>query len=166
MGPEIIAAFIGALAFAIGITGIIVPVLPGSITIIIGTLIWAIIVGGWGAWIPFVIIAILCGAGMTSSYVLAGRQLKQQETPSWAILVAVLGGIVGFFLFPGPGVIIGFILALFLTEYSRRKDVHDALRHTGSALKALGIGILIEVSLATVAALVFIVAAAYAIFAC
>lgn len=164
MGPEIIAAFIGALAFAIGITGIIVPILPGSITIIIGTLIWAIIVGGWNAWIPFVIITILCSAGMASSYILAGRQLKKQETPAWAILLAVLGGIVGFFLIPGPGVIIGFILALFLTEYSRRKDAQDALRHTGSALKALGIGILIEVSLAAAAAVVFIIAAAYAIF--
>lgn len=164
MTAEVIATIVAALAFAVGITGIIVPVLPGSILIIIGTLIWAIVVGGWGAWIPFVIITIFSIIGMICSYVMTGRTLKQKEVPGWAILAAVAGGVVGFFVIPGPGLLIGFVLALFLVEYSRRQDASLAWSSTWTAIKALGIGILLETGLAIASATVFAIAAAFALF--
>lgn len=161
MTADIIATIVAALAFAVGITGIIVPVLPGSITIIIGTLIWAIVVGGWGAWIPFAIILLLCSAGMVCSYVLTGKRLKDREIPGWAIAVAVLAGVVGMFLIPGPGLLIGFVAALFLVEWQRRQDPAVAWSSTWTAIKALGIGILLELSLALAAAFVFVIAVAF-----
>lgn len=165
MTADIIATIVAAVAFAIGITGIVVPVLPGSILIIIGTLIWAVVVGGWGAWIPFVIITLLSIAGMTCSYVLTGRTLKKKEVPGWAIIVAVIGGVAGFFLLPGPGLLIGFILSLYLVEYSRRRNAREAWSSTWTAIKALGIGILLELVLAILSATVFAFAAAFALFA-
>ncbi|MDO5645617.1 MAG: DUF456 domain-containing protein [Dermabacter sp.] len=164
MTAEVIVTIIAALAFAVGITGIVVPILPGSILIILGTLAWAIVVGGWGAWIPFALILVFSLLGITCSYVLTGRRLKQNEVPGWAIFVAVLGGVLGIFLLPGPGLILGFIAALFLVEYSRRKDPREAWASTWVALKALGIGILLELLLAMASATVFIVAAAFALF--
>ena len=48
---QIIVTVLAGLAYAVGLTGIIVPVLPGTITIVIATLVWAILIGGWPAWL-------------------------------------------------------------------------------------------------------------------
>jgi len=95
---------------------------------------------------------------MASSYGLTGRKLKQSEVPTWAIFVAIGCAILGLFLIPGPGLLIGFILGFFLVELSRKREFHDALNSTLSTLKTLGIGILVELLLAMASGTVFIVA--------
>ena len=79
---QVVVTVVVALAYIVGLTGIIVPVLPGTILIVIATLVWAIIIGGWPAWVAFVIILLLGAAGMTCSYVLTGRRLKANEVPT------------------------------------------------------------------------------------
>ena len=46
---QIIVTVLAGLAYVVGLTGIIVPVLPGTITLVLATLVWAIVVGGWPA---------------------------------------------------------------------------------------------------------------------
>ena len=133
MPVDIIVTIIAALAFAVGITGIVLPVLPGSFLILTGMLVWAIGIGGWTGWVAFALVAMFSIAGMASSYVLTGRKLKQSEVPTWAIFVAIGCAILGLFLIPG-------------------------LNSTLSTLKTLGIGILVELLLAMASGTVFIVA--------
>ena len=42
-----------ALAIAVGLAGILVPILPGSVLILGGVLVWALDVGGATAWAVF-----------------------------------------------------------------------------------------------------------------
>ena len=64
MSAPVIAAIVAVVLAIIGIVGIIVPVLPGSITIVIGFLVWAIFAGSWPVWVAFAIGAVLLITGM------------------------------------------------------------------------------------------------------
>ncbi|MGY5765441.1 DUF456 domain-containing protein [Brachybacterium sp. DNPG3] len=155
---QIIITVLAGLAYVVGLTGIIVPVLPGTITIVIATLVWAIVVGGWPAWIAFAVVLVLGAIGMTSSYVLTGRKLKQAEVPMWPVLVGLAAGIVGIFVIPFVGLPIGFLVGLYVSEALRLKDWKKGLDNAVVAIKALGIGIAIEFSLAMLSTIAFAIA--------
>ncbi|GAA1314161.1 DUF456 domain-containing protein [Brachybacterium tyrofermentans] len=152
---QIIVTVLAGLAYIVGLTGIVVPVLPGTITIAIATLIWAIVIGGWPAWIVFAIVLVLSAIGMTTSYVLTGRKLHAAEVPMWPIYVGLAAGIVGFFVIPLLGLPIGFVLGLCISEAVRQKDLSKGIGSAWIAVKALGVGIMIEFSLAMLSTIVF-----------
>ncbi|MGO2360215.1 MAG: DUF456 domain-containing protein [Brachybacterium tyrofermentans] len=154
---QIIVTVLAGLAYIVGLTGIVVPVLPGTITIAIATLVWAIVIGGWPAWIVFAIVLVLSAIGMTTSYVLTGRKLHAAEVPMWPIYVGIAAGIVGFFVIPLLGLPIGFVLGLCISEAVRQKDLSKGLGSAWIAVKALGVGIMIEFSLAMLSTIVFAV---------
>lgn len=155
---QIIVTVLAGLAYIVGLTGIVVPVLPGTITIVIATLVWAIVVGGWPAWVAFGVVLVLGAAGMTTSYVLTGRRLHAAEVPMWPIYVAIASAIVGIFVIPFLGLPIGFLVGLYVAESLRLKDWRKGLDNAWIALKALGLGILIEFTLAMASTLVFAIA--------
>lgn len=152
---QIIVTVLAGLAYIVGLTGIVVPVLPGTITIAIATLVWAIVIGGWPAWIVFAIVLVLSAIGMTTSYVLTGRKLHAAEVPMWPIYVGIAAGIVGFFVIPLLGLPIGFVLGLCISEAVRQKDLSKGIGSAWIAVKALGVGIMIEFSLAMLSTIVF-----------
>ena len=119
------------MLIAVGIVGIVVPVLPGTITIGISLLVWAIALQNTVGWVVFAIGMVFVAAGMLASLVLTGRRLKQRQVPNWSIMVAVLTGVVGMFVIPVVGLFIGFAAGLLLSEYTRR-------RHFGQAVGPVG----------------------------
>ena len=145
---QIIVTVLAGLAYAVGLTGIIVPVLPGTITIVIATLVWAILIGGWPAWVAFGIVLLLGAAG----------RLHAAEVPMWPVYVAIAAAVVGFFVIPFLGLPIGFLAGLYVAESLRLKDWRKGLDNTWIALKALGTGILIEFSLAVLSTFTFAIA--------
>jgi uncharacterized protein len=152
---QIIVTVLVGLAYIVGLVGIIVPVLPGTITLVVATLIWAIVIGGWPAWVAFGIVLVLGAIGMTASYVLTGRKLQRADVPMWPIYVGIASGIVGIFVIPLLGLPIGFVLGLCISEAVRQKDLSKGLGSAWIAVKALGVGIMIEFSLAMLATIVF-----------
>lgn len=159
LAVQITVTILAALAYAVGLTGIVVPVLPGTITIVIATLIWAIIIGGPTAWVCFAIVAILGTAGMCANYFITGRSLKRHEVPLWPIVIGIIAGIVGLFVIPFLGLPIGFIIGLYLAEVIRLKDWRKGLTSAWVAIKALGIGLGIELLLAMGSTITFAIAA-------
>ncbi|MDN6302416.1 MAG: DUF456 domain-containing protein [Brachybacterium sp.] len=155
---QIIVTVVVGIAYVVGLTGIVVPVLPGTITIVIAALVWAIVIGGWTGWVTFAIALVLGAIGMTTSYVLTGRRLHAAEVPMWPIYVAIAAGIVGIFVIPFLGLPIGFLLGLYISEAVRQKDWKRGLTSAWIAMKALGLGILIEFSLAMLSTITFAIA--------
>src|SRR5699024_5361517 len=145
---QIIVTVLAGIAYIVGLTGIVVPVLPGTITIVLAALVWAIVIGGWAGWAAFGIALVRGAIGMTTSYVLTGRRLHAAAVPMWPICAAVGSGIVGIFVIPFLGLPLGFLLGLYICEAVRQKDWRKGLTSACIAMKALGLGILIEFSLA------------------
>lgn len=156
---EVIATILAGVLFLVGLTGIVVPVIPGSITLLLTMLVWAILTGGTTAWVAFALVALFSIAGMTCSYVLTGRRLKQHEVPTWPILVGILCGIIGIFVIPLLGLFIGFVVGLYGAEWVRRKDPRLAWDSSWVAIKALGTGIVLELAFGFASTLTFAIAA-------
>jgi uncharacterized protein YqgC (DUF456 family) len=134
-----------ALAIAVGLVGILVPVLPGSALVLAAVLVWAWQVGGATAWVVFAVAAAVLVAGAVVKYVLPNRRLKDAGIPASTQWIGAGLGVVGFFVIPVVGLFIGFVLGVYLAEYHRLggKAAWPSTRH---ALKAVGVSILIELA--------------------
>lgn len=152
-----IVTVIAGLLMAVGVAGIVVPVLPGSITILVGLLVWAIGIGSSTGWTVFAIAGALVVAGMVATFVLTGRTLRREKIPNRSVLIGGIAGIVGMFVLPGFGLLIGFVLGLFAAEYLRVRNPATALRTSWEALKATGLGLLVELCCATAAVTVWVI---------
>lgn len=152
MDAQIIWTIITGLAILVGVCGVIIPVLPGSLLIALSLLVWAFVVQQPLGWVVFGIGALFVATGMISSAVLTGRAMKKRSIPNRSVIIGVLLAIVGFFLVPVVGLLLGFVVGLFASEYIRLKEFKPALASSGAALKATGIGMLTEFACASLAA--------------
>ena len=154
---DILVSVITGVLLVIGALGTIFPILPGSILVIIGLLIWAIVIGGPVGWTVFGIGLLLSGSGMAASALLTGKRLKQREIPNRSILTGAVVGVVGAFVIPVVGLFLGFVLGLYASEWYRLRDPKQAWDAAVVAMKSVGLGMLIEFACAGTAIAVWIV---------
>jgi uncharacterized protein YqgC (DUF456 family) len=150
-GAEVLVA----LAIAVGLVGILVPILPGSVLVLAAILVWAFEVGGATAWAVFGLAAAVLVAGAVVKYLVPNRRLKDAGIPGSTQWVGAALGVVGFFVVPVVGLFIGFVLGVYLAEY-RRLGASAAWPSTKHALKAVGTSILIELVAGVVATFVWV----------
>lgn len=148
-----------ALVIAVGLAGIIVPVLPGSLLVLGAILAWTLEIGTATAWAVFAIATTFLVIGSVVKYVLPGRRLKTQGVPHSTLWAGALLGFVGFFVVPVVGLLIGFVLGVYLAERHRVGGA-AARPSTVHALRAVGVSILIELVAAVLAALTWLVGVA------
>jgi len=154
---DILVSVITGVLLVIGALGTIFPILPGSILVIIGLLIWAIVIGGPVGWTVFGIGLLLSGSGMAASALLTGKRLKQREIPNRSILTGAVVGVVGAFVIPVVGLLLGFVLGLYASEWYRLRDPKQAWDASVVAMKSVGLGMLIEFACAGTAIAVWLV---------
>ncbi|MBF4763916.1 DUF456 domain-containing protein [Nocardioides islandensis] len=145
-----------ALAILVGLVGVVVPVLPGLVLVLVAVLVWAVDVGGGTAWTVFGLATAVLVAGTVVKYAVPGRRLKSSGIPASTTWFGIALGVVGFFVIPVVGLIIGFVLGVYLAEH-RRVGSAAAWPSTQQALRAVGVSILIELAAGILAALVWVV---------
>lgn len=143
-----------AVAIAVGLVGILVPVLPGSILVVGGVLVWAWATGGPTAWVVFAVATTLIAAGTVVKYLVPGRRLQRAGIPASTQWIGAALGVVGFFVVPVAGLVLGFVLGVYLAEL-RRVGPDRAWPSTVHSLKAAGLSIVIELGAALAATLVW-----------
>jgi uncharacterized protein YqgC (DUF456 family) len=148
-----------AVLIAVGIAGIIVPVLPGTLLVLGAILVWALEVGTSTGWVVFAVCTTLLVGGSVVKYLVPGRRLKAAGVPSRTLLAGALLAFVGFFVVPLVGMFIGFVLGVYLAERAR-VGAAGAWPSTVGALRAVGVSILIELVAAFLAALAWVVGVA------
>lgn len=150
-------SILAGVLIAIGLTGILVPVLPGSATVLGGLVLWALTVRDPTGWAVLAIGGVFVVCGMLATYVLTGRTLRRRQIPSRSVIVAGICAIIGMFVVPVVGLFLGFAVGLFGSEYLRVRDAREALSLSLDALKATGLGILAEFALASLAGVTWVV---------
>ncbi len=140
-----------ALAIAVGVVGVIVPVLPGSLLVLGAIVVWAVDLGTGTAWAVFGVAATFLALGAVVKYAVPGRRLKEVGIPGSTLLLGGVLGVVGFFVIPVVGLLIGFVLGVYLAEL-RRVGGSAAWPATVHALKAVGLSMLIEFTACLLAA--------------
>jgi hypothetical protein len=151
-GAEVLVA----LAIAVGLVGVIVPVLPGSLLVLAAILVWAWNLGGATAWAVFAVATLFLAIGAVVKYVVPGRRLKEGGIPTSTLLLGSVLGIIGFFVVPVVGLLIGFVLGVYLAELNRvgGEQAWPATKH---ALRAVGLSVLIELVANLLAAATWVV---------
>ncbi|WP_322922018.1 DUF456 domain-containing protein [Nocardioides renjunii] len=145
-----------AVAIAVGIAGIIVPVLPGTLLVLGAVLVWALEIGTSTAWAVFAACALLLVGGSIVKYLVPGRRLKASGVPNRTLVAGGVLAFVGFFVIPLVGMFIGFVLGVYAAERARVGGA-QAWPSTMAALRAVGVSILIELVAAFLAAVVWVV---------
>jgi uncharacterized protein YqgC (DUF456 family) len=156
--PVTATTLIAALLVAVGLVGILVPILPGSVLVVGGILLWAVAEGGLAAWAVFAVATGLVVVGTVVKYVVPGRRLQVAGIPATTQWVGVLVGVVGFFVVPVVGLFLGFVLGIYLAELARVGS-KDAWPSTVHSLKAVGLSIVIELLAAFAATVVWVAGA-------
>lgn len=153
------------LVILVGVVGSAVQVLPGPVLVAAATLVWALVQRtGWG-WAALAVAVVVLAAGQVLKYLLAGRALSRARIPRTTVVISALCGVVGFFVVPVVGLPLFFVAALFLAELARLRSAALAWPSTVTALKAVGLVVLLELGSSLVAATVWglAVAATYAL---
>ena len=145
-----------AVAIAVGVAGIIVPVLPGTVLVLGAILVWALEVGTTTAWLVFAFAATFLVLGTVVKYLVPGRQLKSSGVPSRTLVAGGVLAFVGFFVVPVVGMLLGFVLGVYVAERAR-VGAAGAWPSTRAALRAVGVSILIELTAAFLAVATWVV---------
>ena len=143
-----------ALAVAVGLAGILVPVLPGSVLVMAALLVWAWDLGNATGWVVFGVAAAILLVGAVVKYVVPNRRMKVAGVPSSTQWIGAAAGIAGFFVIPVIGLFIGFVVGVYAAE--RRRVGREAWPSTVAALKAVGVSILIELAAGVAATFVWV----------
>lgn len=145
-----------ALVIAVGLVGIVLPVLPGTLLILGAVLVWATSDGSGTAWAVFAVATTLLVVGSIVKYAVPGRSMRAAGVPTRTLVAGGLLGIVGFFVVPVVGLVLGFVGGVYLSEQQRLGGA-PARRSTVTALRAVGLSLLIELAAALLAAVVWAV---------
>jgi uncharacterized protein len=148
---------IAALLIA-GLVGVVIQVLPGTLLVLGGIVLWATETQSGAAWAVLAIAVVAVAAAWVGKYLLAGRGLKRAEVPNRSLLIGGALGVIGFVVIPVIGLPLLFVLGIYLAEQVRLKDKARAWASTKAAIKATGITILVELAGAMVAVGAWVVA--------
>ncbi|MEO9328016.1 DUF456 domain-containing protein [Gordonia aurantiaca] len=144
-----------AAVVLVGLIGIVVPVLPGTLLIAVALFGWALAVGGW-AWSVFAAASFALAVGEVVKYLVAGRSLRSDGIPNRTVVAGGLVGIIGFFVVPVLGLLLGFVVGAMASELVRTQSLDRAWRGAVAALRAAVKTVGIELLFALVATAIWI----------
>ncbi|WP_326551896.1 DUF456 domain-containing protein [Micromonospora sp. NBC_01813] len=140
-----LVTLLSGLAILVGLIGVVVPILPGLLLCWAGVLGWAIFSdAGGGKWLIVLAATVVTVGGTVIKYLWPGRDLKRAGVPNQSLLIGGALGLVGFFVVPVLGLVIGFVLGVWLAERLRLGDFAAAWPATKRAVLAVGLAMLIE----------------------
>jgi uncharacterized protein len=157
MATDIMVTIVAGILLAVAVFGTVYPVLPSSPVALVTLIAWGWVLGSAASWTAAGIGALLVCVGWSASALLTGRMIKKRQIPRRSIVVAVLASVIGMFVIPVAGLFVGFAAGLFVSEYVRRRDLQSALRSSVEALKATGVGMLVEFAMVSLAASVWMI---------
>src|SRR4051794_9137786 len=104
-----------ATAMAVGVVGTVVPFVPGLGLVWLSGLVYGLAAGfGTVGWIAFVAISALALAGAAAGVVLPQRAARSGGATSLSILMGAATAVVGFFVVPVVGIVLGGVLGIFV----------------------------------------------------
>lgn len=139
------------LTMLVGQFGLLIVVVPGLVIIWAAGLVYGLVVGfTTSGWIIFGVMTILMVGGSVADNFIMGANARQKGASWWSIVAALVGAIIGTILLPPIGGLILAMLALFVSEYFRIKDLRKALESTGGMAMGCGWAVVLRMAIGAV----------------
>ncbi len=146
-----------ALAIAVGLVGIIVPLLPGTLLVYAAIAVWAVLEHRPASWVVLGVVTVVIGASLLIKYLWPVRRMRAAEVSGLSLGAGAVLGVIGFFVIPVIGLVIGFVLGVYLAELVHRRDQRRAWASTVHAVKGVALSVGVELAGALIATAVWIV---------
>jgi uncharacterized protein YqgC (DUF456 family) len=147
---EILLYTLGFVALAVGVAGVVLPVLPGSLFLVAGTALiaWADHFArvGWGM---IALSAATAALVWVVDLAAAALGAKAFGASRWSVVGATVGLLVGLFLGP-VGIVLGPVVGAIAFELVRDPDLGRALKAGVGAFLGLVLGNAVKIALAFV----------------
>ena len=143
-----------ALVIAVGLVGIAVPLIPGIVLVFGAIAVWAVVENNVTAWVTLGVVAAVLAASTLIKYLWPMRRMREADVRTLSLVAGAVLGTIGFFVIPVVGLVIGFVLGIYLAELANRRDQRVAWTSTKHALKGVALSVGVELAgalLATVA---------------
>lgn len=136
------------IALLVGLLGTVVPVLPGILLMWGAVVAYGFFVGFGAVGIGVVIVATLLSAlAVALGFILPKRLADESGASGWSQIAAVVGGIIGFFVIPIVGIIVGALVGIAIAEYLDKDDWTRARGSTIAVAKGFGISALLQIAI-------------------
>ena len=155
---DVALGVLGAAGVLAGLVGTFVPVVPGLVVVFLAAAATLLLQGaGPLAWTVVALLGALALAGSVLSTVLPARRAATGGAPASTLWLAVVGAVVGFFVLPVLGLLVGGVVGLMLAEQRRLGAWGPAWASSRKVLAAYGVGVLLEVAVGIVMGLLWLV---------
>lgn len=139
-GGEILVAVV----MAIGLVGVLLPILPGLVVIGGVAIVWAIAEETATAWVVVAVMIAILAAGTYLKYRIPGKELAAQRVPARTWALVGIGGLLGFFVIPVAGALAGVVAGAYVGERLRFGAHSPAWASTKGVIVSIGKGMAFE----------------------
>jgi len=146
-----------AMAIAVGLVGILVPFLPGTLLLWAAIAVWAYVEHTTVSWVVLGVATAVLGAGILVKYLWPVRRMRAADVNGRTLAAGAVLGVIGFFVVPVAGLVLGFVLGVFLAELAQRRDRRRAWASTVHAVKGVALSVGVELIAALLATAVWVV---------
>lgn len=131
----------------LGLVGVVVPLIPGTLLIWLSILIHAV-ANSFEAVTPlsFAIITVIALVTGTADFWMTLLGAKTGGASGRSILLGVLGAIIGSFILPLFGTIIGYALGVLWGEYQKHDDWDAAFKASVGGLAGWGLATVVQLA--------------------
>lgn len=154
-GLIVIAALI-----AVGLAGILVPLLPGTLLVYAAIAVWAVMEKTTVGWVVLGVVTALLGVAMAVKYLWPVKRMRAADVSGTTLAVGGVAGVIGFFVIPVVGLLVGFVAGVFAAELITRRDRGRAWASTVHAVKGVALSVGVELAAGLLAAVAWIVGVA------
>jgi uncharacterized protein YqgC (DUF456 family) len=146
-----------ALVIAVGLVGIVVPLLPGTLLVFGAIAVWAVVESNVTGWVTLGVAGVLLAAATLVKYLWPARRMRAADVSTWSLVAGAVLGIIGFFVIPVLGLVIGFVLGVYLAELVNRREQRLAWTSTVHAVKGVALSVGVELCGALLATMAWVV---------
>lgn len=134
-----------AIALVVGLIGTLIPILPGVAFMWLASLLYGFVVGytPFGVVVMFILTALMV-ASLIVGAILPRKAAVESGAATRSQVVGVIGAVIGFFIIPVVGVIVGALAGLLLAELADKGELRPAWNATIGLAKGFGVGALAQ----------------------